>query len=268
MLLADCSSLPFEGRGRFSIQIGDQQVEHDVWVAEMELDGIIGMDFIKEHNCRLTLDQGRSELTLSGNVTGCKGIDQLLKCARVASKVTTVIPPRSESLIPAKLIDSCGGALLAITEGQERFTKRSQLLVAKALVDLSSDVVPLRLLNPTDQPQTVYQDTIAVWCKPVERVSEAGQREAQTSKATAGRACRISPCTTSLPNHLVDLYQRRSSCLGETQKVEVEALLVEFADVFVRSFIQQMTWGGQALLAMRLTPAEPGLSPTILDVYP
>jgi len=174
MLLVDGSSLPYQGRVRFSIRIGDQQVEHDVWVAEIELDGIIGMDFIKEHNCQLTLGQGRSELTLSGNVTGCKGIDQLPKCARVVAKVTTVIPPRSESLIPAKLIDSCGGALLAITEGQERFTKRSQLLVAKALLDLSGDVVPLRLLNPTDQPQTVYQDTIAAWCESVERVSKAG----------------------------------------------------------------------------------------------
>ena len=101
-------------------------------------------------------------------------------------------------------------------------------------MDLSSDVVPLRLLNPTDQPQAVYQDTIAAWCEPVERVSEAGWREEQTSEAPAGRACRITPCTTSLPNHLVDLYQRTSSCLGETQKVEVEALLVEFADVFAR----------------------------------
>ena len=132
------------------------------------------MDFIKEHNCRFTLGQGRSELTLSGNVTGCKGIDQLPKCARVAAKVKTVIPSRSESLIPAKLIDSCGGALLAITEGQERFTKRSQLLVAKVLVDLSSDVVPLQPLNPTDQPQRVYQDTTAAWCEPVARVSKAG----------------------------------------------------------------------------------------------
>lgn len=26
-------------------------------------------------------------------------------------------------------------------------------------MDLTNDVVPLRLFNPTDQPQTVYQDT-------------------------------------------------------------------------------------------------------------
>lgn len=31
---------------------------HDVWFAVIEQDGITGMDFIKEHNCRLTLGQG------------------------------------------------------------------------------------------------------------------------------------------------------------------------------------------------------------------
>ena len=102
-------------------------------------------------------------------------------------------------------------------------------------MDLSGDVVPLRLLNPTDQPQTVYLDPNAVWCKPVERVSEAGRQEEQTSEAPAQRDCQITPCTTSLPNHLVYLYQRTSSCLGETQKVEIEVSLVEFADVFTCS---------------------------------
>ena len=46
MCLADGSSLPFQGRGHFSIQIRDHQVEHDAWIAEIELDGIIGMFFL------------------------------------------------------------------------------------------------------------------------------------------------------------------------------------------------------------------------------
>ena len=143
MLLADGSSLPFLGRGRFHIHLGEEQVLHDVWVTEIELDGIIGMDFIRAHNCRLTLGQGRYELPLNGNVTECVGGEELQMCARVAAQVTTVIPPRSESLVPARLIDHCGEASLGVTKGQEPFTRRSQLLVAKALVDLTNDVVPL-----------------------------------------------------------------------------------------------------------------------------
>ena len=62
MLLADGSYLPFLGRGRFSICLGEEEVFHYVWVAEIELDGIIGMDFIKKHNCWLTLEQACYEL--------------------------------------------------------------------------------------------------------------------------------------------------------------------------------------------------------------
>ena len=54
------------GRGCFRIQIWNEQVVHEVWVAEIELDGIIGMDFINKHNCRLTLGQRRFELGLNG----------------------------------------------------------------------------------------------------------------------------------------------------------------------------------------------------------
>ena len=127
---------------------------------EIELDGIIGMDFIKKHNCRLTLRQGRCKLALNGKVTEWVGRDQLPRCARVAAQVTSVIPPRSESLVLAKVIDPCGEASLGITEGKARFTQRSWLLVAKTLVDLSNGIVPLRLFKPTDQPQTVYQATL------------------------------------------------------------------------------------------------------------
>ena len=235
MLLANGSSLPFRGPERFRIQLGEEQVLHDVWVAEIELDGIIGMDFIRAHNCRLTLGQGRYELPLNGNVTECVGGEELQMCARVAAQVTTVIPPRSESLVPARLIDPCGEASLGVTKGQERFTRRSQLLVAKALVDLTNDVVPLRLFNPTDQPQTVYRDTIAAFCEPVEDVSEASRKGVRTSEAPAGRACRAIPSTTPWPAHLDDHYQRTTSCLEEAQKAEVAALLAQFADVFARS---------------------------------
>ena len=48
MPLADGSSLPYQGCRRFSIRIEDKQVEHDVWVAEIELDGIIGMDLLTQ----------------------------------------------------------------------------------------------------------------------------------------------------------------------------------------------------------------------------
>ena len=119
------------------------------------------VDFTKKHNCQLTLGQGRYELALNGNVTECVGGEELPRCARVAAQVTTVVPPRSENIIPARVTDPCAEAALGITEGQVHFIQRCQLPVVKTLVDLTDSVVPLRLFNPTDQPQTVYRGTTA-----------------------------------------------------------------------------------------------------------
>ena len=46
MLLANGSSLSFLDQRHFAIPLGGEQVIHDVWVAEIQLVGIIGMDFI------------------------------------------------------------------------------------------------------------------------------------------------------------------------------------------------------------------------------
>ena len=169
------------------------------------------------------------------------------------------------SLIPAKLIDPCGEASVAITEGQERFTRKSQVLVAKTLVDLRNDFVPLRLFNPTDQPKTVYQNTIAAWCDTVEEVTEASRPEVQTADALFGWACSVTPSSLPLPNHLIDLYQRIASRLDEAQKADVAALLVEFADVYARSTDDL---GGRTLLNMKSTLMEASLFVSTPDVYP
>ena len=63
-------------------------------------------------------------------------------------------------------------------------TQGSRLLVAKTLIDLTDGGVRLRLFNPTDQPQTVYRDTIAAWCELVEGVSETSQQGPAAKRST------------------------------------------------------------------------------------
>ena len=67
------------------------------------------------------------------------GREELLNFLRVAAQVTTVAPPRSESLIPARVIDQCADATLGITEGHVRLTQGSQLLVARTLLTEFAD---------------------------------------------------------------------------------------------------------------------------------
>ena len=147
--------------------------------------------------------------------------------------MTTVIPAKSEGLVPVILIDPCGKTSLAVAEDQECFTKKSQLLVTKTLVDLTNDVIPLKLLNLTDQPKTFYQNTIAAWSEPVEEVPKASQQDAQRKETSSGRPCRVASSAASLPGHQIHLYEQAASCLDESQT----ALVIEFADMFTRHSI-------------------------------
>ena len=70
--------------------------------------------------------------------------------ARTAAQATMVIALMSVSFVPAKPIDPCGAVWLGVTEGQEYFTRKSQPLVAKTLIDLTNDAVLMRLFNPAD----------------------------------------------------------------------------------------------------------------------
>ena len=46
----------------------------------------------------------------------------------------------------------------------------NQLILARSLVDTSSEIIPLWVLNPTDYPCTLYKDTVAAMCEPVDLV--------------------------------------------------------------------------------------------------
>ena len=49
--LADGSPFPFMGRGVFEVRLGTKTVEHEVWVADVEGDAILGLEFLRRHQC-------------------------------------------------------------------------------------------------------------------------------------------------------------------------------------------------------------------------
>ena len=71
MLLADGSTLPFTGRGKFAIGVGPSSAVHEVLLADIEVDGILGMDFLRAQQCELRLENKVYVLTLPGGQVSC-----------------------------------------------------------------------------------------------------------------------------------------------------------------------------------------------------
>ena len=118
----------------------------------------------------------------------------------------------------------------------------NQLILARSLVDTSSNIIPLRVLNPTDYPCTFYKDTVAAMWEPVDLV-EAPRIWQNNVACYQGRgkdgsltdAVDNDGETPSVPEHLSDLFQRSSHLLNLAKRSQLAQLLIDFADVFAVS---------------------------------
>lgn len=103
MILADGSSKPFHGKGTFQLEVEGKQVQHEAWIADIELEGILGMDFVRQYGCQIISAPG-GELRLHipdlKNMPTAKTADETAlsdyQCLRVAVGKTVVIPGNSE----------------------------------------------------------------------------------------------------------------------------------------------------------------------------
>ena len=59
--------MPVKGRGEFFIQIGDHRIVHDIWVAEITDNCILGLDFLEANNSQI--DIGGGCITIGDEIT-------------------------------------------------------------------------------------------------------------------------------------------------------------------------------------------------------
>lgn len=53
----------------------------------------------------------------------------------------------------------CGDIVLRVVEPSPGFAERHDLLLARVLAQLKDDMVPVRVINPSPVPVTLYQNT-------------------------------------------------------------------------------------------------------------
>ena len=99
-------------------------------------------------NCELISEQGEYRLTLPEGSVKCGQSSNGSVCCRVAVAETVTVPPGTEMLVPGMYVEPTGVTGPGVLEVAAKFLERSQLLVAKSLVNMEQAQVPLRLLNP------------------------------------------------------------------------------------------------------------------------
>ena len=220
ILLADGRPMHVQGLCNLNMAIGHFEVEHEVLVADIESEGLLGSDFMLKNECVLNFKKKTLEIDgvpipfreEIGSVSSCR--------VKVASTVT--IPPGEEMVLSGRLekrgkLEKCG-----IVEPSDNFVSKHGLLVGKTLVDTCNKFIPVRILNLDTKPKTVFQDTVV---GTFESVVEVNPTE------TMGNDKQVE----ELPEYLVDLYDRSCEHLSHEQRLKLKLFLFEFQDVFAKN---------------------------------
>lgn len=95
-----------------------------------------------------------------------------MQCYRIRISKTTEIPPLSESVIPGHCNRQVKLNTPAVLRPTETFSEKCDLIIAKELVNLEKNVIPLRVMNITDRPKVLYKDSLVCMCEPVSEIMD------------------------------------------------------------------------------------------------
>jgi len=104
---------------------------------------------------------------------------------------------------------------VGIIESNENFVENTGLLIAKAVVQNNSNVIPLRVANFSHQPVTVYKNTIAA------------KYEHADVKTVLNKPIRVHDVNVlpglDLSEHLTELYNKSSKALSESDSRKLKS---------------------------------------------
>ena len=73
MILADGSAKPFCGRGTFELEVEGKRIRQEIWITDIELEGILGMDFVHKYRCQIvSAAEGELQLFIPDMSTASK----------------------------------------------------------------------------------------------------------------------------------------------------------------------------------------------------
>ena len=114
--------------------------------------GVLGRDFLRATRANISFEEYTLQLKDNAPVTFSEDLVVLI------APVTYVIPPRSETVIPAKIKGDVSPGAIWLIESVPRLAERYLLQGAAALVRVAEgETVPFRLINPTGKPITLYK---------------------------------------------------------------------------------------------------------------
>jgi hypothetical protein len=151
-----CASVELELRGKkYATEI--------VVVSPLTSEGILGLDFLRGQNAVIDLAGKKLHLKEDGSdipLGDPKPLRDHPTELQVRATRTVEVPPRSFVNVTGHLAAAVNGVWIM----EETTSKHLPFAVARALVEPTNTMVPVRILNPTSEPVTVYGGVVSYSC--------------------------------------------------------------------------------------------------------
>ena len=124
------------------LTLGSQKLKHQVLFADIQNDGILGIDFLSQNGCDVLLS--KDHLMLNGERLACfrSNADARATCCKVVLSESIEVPPESEVIAKGRPINQFDKDGIGILETDNLFLRRYGLLVENALVSPYMGTVP------------------------------------------------------------------------------------------------------------------------------
>ena len=127
--------------------------------------------------------------------------DSVLNQVEIAARETFTIGAMSEMETMGEMQSDCEGTW--ITEAKQ--PRRTQVVVARAIVTPQGGRVPMRLLNPKSEPLTIYKGTRLAIAEPIDPVEIIGSLDKECiSQVDPGKDRVPESIMESIPANLTD----------------------------------------------------------------
>ncbi|MCG8045579.1 MAG: retroviral-like aspartic protease family protein [Candidatus Thiodiazotropha endolucinida] len=164
IISASGNVLATKGKARVCFDIYDSPCTMDVVIAEMDVDVILGLDFMLKH--KVVVDVLGLTININGKSYPLNKVGKM-GCFRVIVKDRIAVPCRSEVILSGELVGWDQGNTPGIVESSNGFLGSNRGFVARTLVK-AADKVPIRYANLTNETQILYPGTNIADFSPVQ----------------------------------------------------------------------------------------------------
>ncbi|KAK6177716.1 hypothetical protein SNE40_015762 [Patella caerulea] len=242
MVTATGELSPFHGKTHLKIKLGKRIVSQEVYITDIQNDGILGLDFLTNIGGDVILS--KNCLNVKGEEIPCYffSTEAEPKVCRLALAEDTVVPPETEIIVSGKFIDPVINMQKGIIEPLPGFTKKTGLLLAKCFVNTRGGNIPLRIINVTNQPCKIYKNTVAAQCEVAEEIVKVEQDNSVQQVYNVTK-------THILPDHVTEVLDRSIPNLNDSEKEKLRNLLIKHSDLFSKD---SLDIGGTNLVEHRI----------------